>query len=123
MHLNNEFYSDKFNVNIEHEVVITKEEKVLIAQPSESFLPNETRKKIKEYLISIGIENPMMMLVTRKIENEMIPELAFNIYIEDYKNKDEHKYYMQRISWYLPRHYVLLSVPKKSELNNGFLKF
>ncbi len=121
-HLRNEFYSNEFDVEIEYEVKLKNEEKVLIAQPSEKFLPNETRKIIKEYLLQIGIATPKMMLVTREIENQMIPELAFNIYAEDYQNKDELKYYMHRLSWYLPRHYIILSVPKGSDLAKGFLE-
>ena len=122
LHINDEFFSETDSVEIKNEEILSKSEKVLIAQPSEKFLPNATRNILKKYLQGIGIETPKLMLVHRTIENQIIPELAFNIYVEDYENKNQLNYYMQQLSWYLPKHYVILSVPKDSDLNKGFME-
>ena len=62
---------------------LKEDEKVLLAQPSESFLPKQTRQALKSFLQSIGIKRPKIMMVCRTIDGQVIQELAFNIFRED----------------------------------------
>ena len=68
LHLNNEFYSKKASIEIQNVEIIQKEEKVLIAQPSESYLPRQTRQVLKSFLQSIGVKRPKLMMVCRTID-------------------------------------------------------
>jgi hypothetical protein len=120
LHLNNEFYSKKDNVEIKNEDTIENEEKVLVGQPSETFLPAQARKALRAFLQSIGVQRPKIMMVCRTKQGQVIQELAFNIFREDFQSVDQLNYRLQQISWYLPRHYVILSLPKKSNLTSSF---
>jgi hypothetical protein len=120
LHLNKEFFSKTDNIEIENEVTIKKEEKVLIAQPSESFLPRQARENLKAFLQSIGIKRPKIMMVCRTIDGQVIQELAFNIFREDFQSLDQLNYRLKQISWFLPRHYVVLSLPKDTNFTSHF---
>ena len=120
LHLYNELSTKTDTVEIENEVTIEKDEKVLIAQPSESFLPSQARQALKTFLKSIGIKRPKIMMVCRTIEGQAIQELAFNIFREDFQSIDQLNYRLKQISWFLPRHYVILSVPNESSFTNHF---
>ena len=120
LHLNKEFYSEKDTVEIQNVETLKKEEKVLIAQPSESFLPRQTRQLLKLFLQSIGIKRPKLMMVCRTIDGQVIQELAFNLFQEDFPSTDQLNYRLHQISWFLPRHYVVLAISKNSNLNEGF---
>ena len=67
LHLNNELSTKTDTVEIANEVTIEKDEKVLIAQPSESFLPSQARQALRTFLKSIGIKRPKIMMVCRTI--------------------------------------------------------
>lgn len=120
LHLNKEFFSKTDTVEIENEVTIKKDEKVLIAQPSESFLPGQARQCLKAFLQSIGIKRPKIMMVCRTIDGQVIQELAFNIFREDFQSLDQLNYRLKQISWFLPRHYVVLSMPKYTNFTSHF---
>ena len=120
LHLNNELFTKNDTVEIENEVTIKKDEKMLIAQPSESFLPSQTRRALKIFLKSIGIKRPKLMMVCRTIDGQVIQELAFNIFREDFESIDQLNHRLKQISWFLPRHYIVLSVPNESSFTNHF---
>jgi len=120
LHLNKEFFTKTDNVKIQNEEVIKKKEQVLLAQPSESYLPKLTRQTLKTFLQSTGIKSPKIMMVCRTIEGQVIQELAFNIFREDFQSIDELNYRLNQISWFLPRHYIILSLPKKSDFIKNF---
>lgn len=120
LHINKEFSTKTENIQIENEVTIQKDEKVLLAQPSESFLPRQARQNLKSFLQSIGIKRPQLMMVCRTIEGQVIQELAFNIFREDFQTLDQLNFRLKQISWFLPRHYVVLSLPKNSNFNSNF---
>jgi hypothetical protein len=120
LYLNNEFFSKTDNVELQNVETIEKEEEVLIAQPSESYFPKQSREILKRFLQSIGVKRPMIMMVCRTINKEVVQELAFNLFAEDFANTDQLNYRLKQISWFLPRHYVILSVPKNSDLANHF---
>lgn len=120
LHLNNEFYSETDNVEIKNEETINKDEEILVAQPSETYLPKKTRAVIKKYLQANGIRQPKIMMICRKIEGTVIQKLAFNIFKEDFPTTSQLNNLMQQLSWFLPRHYIILSVPKNSNLTSHF---
>lgn len=120
LHLKKEFYSKSDNSIVENEEIIKKDEQILIAQPSETYLPLQTRIIIKKHLQNIGIKKPKIMMIVRKKEGAVLQELAFNIFREDFSSIDQLNNILQQISWYLPRHYIILSVPKNSNLTNHF---
>lgn len=120
LHLNKELFTKTDTVEIQNEEKIKKNEKVLLAQPSESFLPRQTRQALKSFLQSIGIKRPKIMMVCRTIDGQVIQELAFNIFREDFESIDHLNYRLKQISWFLPKHYVVLSLPKDSNFTNNF---
>ena len=120
LHLNNELFTKTDTIEIQNEETIKKDEKILLAQPSESFLPKQTRKALRSFLQSIGIKRPKIMLVCRTIDGQVIQELAVNIFREDFQTIDQLNYRLKQISWFLPRHYVVLSLPKDSNFTNNF---
>lgn len=120
LHLNRELFTKTDTVEIENEVTLKKDEKVLIAQPSELFLPRQARQAIKTFLKSIGIKRPKIMMVCRTIDGQVIQELAFNVFREDFQSIDHLNYRLKQISWFLPRHYVVLSVPNESSFTTHF---
>jgi hypothetical protein len=120
LHLNKEFFTKANTVEIQHEETIKKDEKMLIAQPSESFLPVQARQALRGFFQSIGIKRPKIMLIGRTIDGQVIQELAFNIFREDFQSIDQLNWRFKQISWFLPRHYIILSVPKNSSFTKHF---
>lgn len=120
LHINKELSTKTDNLQIENEVTIQKDEKVLLAQPSESFLPKQARQNLRTFLQSIGIKRPQIMMVCRTIEGQVIQELAFNVFREDFQTTEQLNFRLKQISWFLPRHYVVLSLPKNSNFNSNF---
>lgn len=120
LHLNKEFFTKIDAVEIQNEETIKKDEKVLVAQPSELFLPKQTRRVLRSFLQSAGIKRPQIMMVCRTINGHVIQELAFNVFREDFQTKDQLNYRLRQISWFLPRHYVVVSLPRNSNLANNF---
>lgn len=125
-HLNKEFWSATdeaatANIAFEKNVgSVQKAEKVMIAQPSEDYLPNATRHAIKIFLQSKGIKTPKMMMITSVGEGTVSRKLALNINAEDYPVVSKLDYLMQQIGWFLPNNYLLVPVSKHSELASGF---
>ena len=115
LHLNNQFYSAADPVKIKNQETITTNQEVLVGQPSEQFLPKPTREILKKHLQTKGILKPQIMLLIRKIEGIPVRELAINIFKEDYSTIEELNNIMHQISWFLPNHYIILSLPKNSE--------
>lgn len=120
LHLNKEFFTKTPPVVIQNEMTIKEDEQILLAQPSESFLPGQTRQALRSFLQSIGIKRPKVMMVCRTIDGHVVQELAFNIFREDFQSVEQLNYRLSQISWYLPRHYIILSIPKNSNFKNNF---
>lgn len=125
-HLNQEFWSATdqaatANIAFENNVgIIQKAEKVMIAQPSENYLPNATRHAIKVFLQSKGIKTPKMMMITSVGEGTVSRKLVFNIHPEDYPVVSKLDFLMQQIGWFLPNNYLLVPLSRDSELASGF---
>ena len=120
LHLYKEFFTKRDKIEIQEQETLKRDEKVLIAQPSEAYLPKPTRQVLRTFLQHIGIKRPKIMMVFRTIDGQVIPELAFNIFREDFQSADQFTYRFRQISWYLPGHYIILSVPKESYFMEGF---
>ncbi|RYE27384.1 MAG: hypothetical protein EOP45_01445 [Sphingobacteriaceae bacterium] len=120
LHINKELYTRTDNSLIENEVTIRKDEQVLIAQPSETYLPQKAKQVLKLFLQSIGIKQPKILMMCRTIEKQVIQELAFNIFREDFQSTEELNLLLKKISWFLPMHYIVLSLPKNSNFDSSF---
>ena len=55
-------------------------------------------------------------MVSRPVNGVIIQELVFNLFEEDFESKEQFDFQMHRLSWYLPKHYLLLTIPKSSAL-------
>ena len=120
LHLNREFYSHTDDPVVENVETVKKETEILIAQPSETYLPKQSRVIIEKFLQSIGLQQPKLVMICRTVNEKMVQELAFNIFVEDFADSEQLNNYLHRISWFLPRHYIILAVPKNSDLVNHF---
>lgn len=120
LHLNKEFFTRANNVEIQNEEMLKKNEQVLVAQPSEAYLPRQARQILRSFLQSTGIKRPKIMMVCRTIDGQVIQELAFNIFREDFQSIDQLNSRFKQISWFLPRHYIILAVPKHSKFTRDF---
>ncbi len=120
LHLNNEFYTAAPVVNLEKTETIREEEQVLVAQPSESYLPGSTRQVLRSFLQSIGVKDPGIMMVCRTTAEGALQELAFNIFPDDFPSPDHFNYRLQQISWFLPRHYIVIAFSRDAALANNF---
>jgi hypothetical protein len=124
--INGEFYSapDQSNpayIEMTQQMgVIQKNDKVLLAQPSPRFLPVKTRTAIREFLKRNGIKRPMVMLLSRTSEGRAVQQLVFNVFAEDLSSPEQVGMIMQSLTWFLPRHYAILSINKQSPMVKSF---
>jgi len=97
---------------------IQRKETVLVAQPSESFLPGYSRRAINDFLTTrVGIKNPGVFLMNRSSGEQ---QLVFSVFPEDFRSEDDFRQLLGRISWYLPRHYSVVAVERSSDLARSF---
>lgn len=95
-------------------------DQVLVAQPSEAYLPGYARKVLSEYMQKMmGIEQPGVFLLSRP---GVTPpqELVFSIFPEDFASREIFEGALGALRWFLPRHYGLVSVPRNSQLSQYF---
>jgi hypothetical protein len=119
-HISGEFYSPENFQAIQKEETLTKDEQMLVSQPSEKYLPKKTRVIIRDFLKAMGIQHPKVMLVTRKINGSPIQELAFNIKPTDFPSRRHFDFTIEHLSWYLPRHYIILTFPNETDIEKSF---
>ncbi|CAN5503291.1 hypothetical protein BH11BAC3_BH11BAC3_32270 [soil metagenome] len=99
--------------------VLKKEEKVIIAQPSEDYFPFATRCALKLFLQNKGIRKPKVMMLSSFKNDQVIRKLAFNIHPENYPVTTKLDHLMQQVGWFLPRQYIIIPLSKKSPLASG----
>ncbi len=119
LHVSQKFYSDAQTPTVPPTEVIIAEEEVLIGQPSESYVPMHTRNILRTFLKNNGIAKPSFMMMARKMDGTVVQQLVFNIFNEDH-TPEAIDYLMRPISWLLPRHYILIIIPKDSDLVKNF---
>jgi hypothetical protein len=93
---------------------------VLAGQASAAFFPSYARKIIKQFLVDkAGIAAPEVMLVN---DPSGVPgqSLAFNVFLDDFEQQQDFENVMYRLTWFLPRHYGLISIARESELAKTF---
>ena len=124
LHLNQEFYTTAetpFSKKL-HDETITAEEKALVGQPAETILPLVTRNVLREFLQSHGIAVPKVLLLMRHQQNEteVSQDLVFNITPKSFADEGTGRAVMQRLTWFLPRHYSIVGMEEASSAT-GFL--
>jgi hypothetical protein len=124
LHLNETFYTTTetpFSRETSDETIV-ENEKVMIGQPSETILPNETRHLIAEFLKANEIKTPKVLLMMRHRQdgNGVSQDIVFNLTPKNFKDENTYRSVMQTISWYLPRHYSYVGMDEQS-LGNGFM--
>ncbi len=125
-HINKTFKSPVAEADFNHVAftdnvgTTTLEKQVMIGQPSQTYLPEPTRKVLKSFLQSKGIRKPKVMLVSSCDEGQTTRRLALNISPENYPERTQLDHVMQQVGWFLPNDYILMPVSKKSELAKGF---
>ena len=88
---------------------------VMIAAPSEQFFPPFARTVLKTWLEHVGVKNPRVLLIG---DAQATPSqsLAFSIYREDFADDQAFNSVLNRLkNWFLPPHYGLIVLPKKSD--------
>ncbi len=123
-YLNNTFYTKNespFSKQI-HDETIAENEKIMVAQPSETMLPKQARQLISEFLKMNGVKAPKVLLMMRhrKDGNEVTQDIVFNLASENFKDENTYRSVLKTISWYLPRHYSFVGMDEKV-LGNGFI--
>ena len=102
-----------------HEEVLPGAEQVLIAAPSELFLPSYTRRVLRRFIEErLGIKNPGVLLVSRASAPSQY--LVFSIYPDQFADEAEFQSAYDALSWFLPRHYSLTAVPRDAEWARHF---
>ena len=100
---------------------LEREEQVLIGQPSEEFLPGVARVAIKRFLKEgFGVSDLGVFLMFRKEDNPP-SQLVFSLFPDDFSNEEEFAGVFRAISWFLPRHYPVVTLPRESSLVKDFL--
>ncbi|MEJ7586781.1 MAG: hypothetical protein WKI04_04390 [Ferruginibacter sp.] len=126
LHLNNHFFSPPYDASIDEVKftknigVTTKEEQVMVAQPSDNYLPSPTRHALKNFLKSRGINKPKLLMLSSINGEKIIRKLAFNIDPKNYPVVSELDHLMQEVGWFLPNDYIIIPLPANSELAMGF---
>ena len=106
--LNGEFYSPVVQPQSPRDEEPTS---LLIAHPSETYLPMKTRQVLKAFLKQNSVANPKVFLLTQTTELDIMESLVFNLFEEDFETTEAFNTLMQRLTWFLPKHYFLSRVP------------
>lgn len=120
--LSGSFYTDvSLFSNVEERTKISKDEDILVGQPSEEIFPIYLRKHIREFLAFSGVQNPKIMLIARdyKDEQKATQDLVFNITPIQFAHEKDFKIIMNTLQWFLPKHYSFFGADEMS-IENGF---
>jgi hypothetical protein len=101
--------------NLPQEELLSRGEVVLIGQPSETYLPQATRSCIRAFLEKrVGVKDPGVYLMHRPNDNPP-QQLVFSVFRNDYTSDDAFRAVLQGISWFLPRHYVVVALQSRDK--------
>lgn len=110
-HINKHFFfNDNSFSNQSHSSQIEENEEVLIGDPNETVLPKKSRAVLKDFLAANGINDPKVVLMMRKKDDDAHRDLVFNITPDMFENEEKYTNVMRAIGWFLPRHYTYLSI-------------
>lgn len=119
-HIRKEFYTHSKEWNLPGNEVIQEEQEVLVGEPSENILPQETRGVVRQFLQRLGIVDCKITLMNRKMKDDsFLQEIVFNLTPQRFPKKEYYEAVMKSISWFLPRHYTYVSMDEPS-LGNSF---
>ena len=92
--------------------------RVRIGLPSETYLPLESRKVIREFLESFGL-NPKICLVLW-IDKDNLLTPTFNIVPEMFKQTDTESFqsFLKFFQWYFPRHYKVICMKENEHFES-----
>jgi len=116
--VNGEFYTSVPAPAFEEEELTQGD--VSISEPSEKYLPKQTRTVIKDFLKSQAIQDPKFLLFTKNIDGSRVQRLAFNLYPKDFPTTRHFDFTMNHLIWFLPRHYKILNLPAANNWANSF---
>lgn len=113
--LNKEFYTDSETsfLKAENGVKIHANEEIMVTQPAESLLPNQSQQIILNFLKESGIKTPKISLLMRHQKKGMVQDLVFNIDAQNFDNEQHYQRVVQKIAWYLPKHYTFITTTDK----------
>ncbi|GAA3939451.1 hypothetical protein [Hymenobacter algoricola] len=100
---------------------IQEDEEVLVGQPNETLLPAATRIVLRDFLTAHGVPDPKLALLMRhaKTGPAVAQDLVFNVVPDLFPDEATYRQVMQRIGWYLPRHYSVVGM-EESALGDAF---
>jgi hypothetical protein len=91
-------------------------DKVLVGQPAESFFPTYARKVIQQFLTAkTGNPAPGVLLLTDP-HSRPAQSFVFSVFPEDFSSREDFSDTMYRLTWFIPRHYGLISIAKDSDM-------
>lgn len=87
-------------------------DKVLIGAPSTAYLPSYTRRILRRFIEErLGIPEPGVFLM-RSASGSPLQHLVFSVYPERFSDEAAFRSAHNELTWFLPRHYSLVPVPK-----------
>ena len=117
LYLNKEFYTDTQTsfLKAENGVKIDENEAFMVAQPGENLLPKQSQQIILNFLKECGIKTPKISLLMRHQKNGkgMVQDLVFNIDAQNFENEQHYQRVVQKLAWYLPKHYTFINTTDK----------
>ena len=111
--INKEFYSAPQVAELPPSGVITKEEQVLVGQPSALFLPEQVRSAMRQFLQYHGHQDVKIVLLSRHTPQGPVQQLIFNLTPDQFENEEAYEAFSQSLGWFLPRHYLFGSMEEK----------
>lgn len=90
----------------------TPDRQVMVSQPNENYLPAVARQNIKRFLDAHGVKDPSLFMM-HDVTMRPPQQLVFNVFREDFPTPDHFNQVMNRLTWYLPPHYGLVSLPNR----------
>lgn len=119
-YLRNEFYTQSNNWDMnKRDEVLESEERVLVGQPSEYIIPEQTRHILRLFFESLQINNVKIALLNRPKGEEFSQQLVFNLTPDKFKDRNHFNTVMGYVFWFLPRHYSYASIDE-STLGDNF---
>jgi hypothetical protein len=95
-----------------------EEERVLIAAPSEAFLPGYARRVMRRALEAVGVDEPGVLLLHQP--GEAVPAIVLSLYADQFEGPETFQSLLSALTWYLPHHYRLLALRRSTGMERHF---
>lgn len=79
---------------------------VLISQPSEEIFPIQIRKPMRQFLQGNHVTDVKILQLQQQTPTGLIRQIVFNLTSSRFESNEHFSYVMDRLSWFLPRHYT-----------------